>query len=208
MSAVRLIAITPKSERLIAYCARVSNPENQENPNIAGLLRYCIQHGHWSIFEMANMVLEITTTRAIAAQILRHRSFSFQEFSQRYATVPGWEAVHPRKQHEKARQSSTDDLDVETITWFTDLQTHDAEQAFAAYHEATRRGIAHESARFLLPLSAQTRLYMSGTIRSWIHYCQLRTTLETQAEHRSIAEDTKQLLILELPIIAEALGWT
>lgn len=206
-NSVRLISITPKAEEIVAYCARVSNPINQDNPEIAKLIAYCIKHGHWSIFEQANMVLEISTSRAISPQILRHRSFSFQEFSQRYAEVDGYIAYPARRQDQKNRQNSVDDLDDETQKWFLDSQQAVWDLAHAKYQEALQKGIAKECARTLLPLGTSTRLYMNGTIRSWIHYIQLRTEIGTQLEHREIAEACKKVFSLELPIIAKALGW-
>jgi len=203
----RLISITPDAEETIGYCARVSNPKNQDNPEVAGLLKFCIRNGHWSIFEMANMVVEINTTRGIAAQILRHRSFSFQEFSQRYAKAEGFEYICPRRQDTKNRQNSWDDLEKVDKTWFeyTSKKVQDATSSF--YEEALERGIAKESARFLLPLSTKTRMYMNGTVRSWIHYLQLRTDPSTQKEHQDIANEIKGIFREELPIISKALEW-
>lgn len=204
---VRLIAVTPKAEELVAYCARVSNPDNQHNPQVARLLGFCIRHGHWSIFEMANMVVEITTTRAIAAQLLRHRSFSFQEFSQRYAPALGFEPAAARRQDVRNRQHSIDDLDQATKTWYaTALETVQT-QSQHLYAEALQRGIAKECARFLLPLSTTTRLYMNGTLRSWIHYLQLRTDSATQQEHRDLAEACKDVFCQQFPCTATALKW-
>ena len=204
---VKLISITPDAEKTIGYCARVSNPKNQDNPDVAGLLKFCIKHGHWSIFEMANMVVEINTTRGIAAQILRHRSFSFQEFSQRYAKAQGFEYVKPRRQDNKNRQNSFDDLSEDDRTWFeyTHQRIQDATSAF--YEEALERGIAKETARFMLPLSTKTRMYMNGTVRSWIHYIKLRTDPSTQKEHQDIANEIKGIFREEFPIISEALEW-
>ena len=204
---VNLVWATPEAEKVIGYCARVSNPKNQKNPKVSGLLKFCIRHGHWSIFEMANMTVEINTTRGIAAQILRHRSFSFQEFSQRYAEMEGFEYVCPRRQDAKNRQNSWDDLEEDDKTWFeyTHKKVQDTTNDF--YKEALERGIAKESARFLLPMSVKTRMYMNGTVRSWIHYIQLRTDKSTQKEHRDIAEAVKNIFIEQFPIISEALGW-
>lgn len=204
---VRLISITPKAEELIAYCARVSNPANQENREIARLIRHCIRHGHWSIFEQANMVLEINTSRGIAPQILRHRSFSFQEFSQRYAPSTGYVAYEPRRQDSKNRQSSVDDLGADVKDWFAAAQDEVWDLAYARYQEALAKGIAKESARFLLPLNTETRLYMNGTIRSWIHYIGLRSGHGTQLEHSRIAEECRRIFCAELPVISAALGW-
>jgi thymidylate synthase (FAD) len=205
--AVKLVWSTPDAERLMGYCARVSNPENQENPNVAGLLRYCIKHGHWSVFEMADMCVEVTTTRSISAQIIRHRSMHFQEFSQRYASVQTIERVRPRRQDPKNRQSSHDDLPVETLEWFDRAQDEHFVEARRLYDEALARGIAKESARFLLPMASGTTIYMKGTVRDWIHYINLRTDPGTQREHREIAEACKALFVDQFPIVAEALGW-
>jgi thymidylate synthase (FAD) len=205
---VRLISITPKTEETMAYCARVSNPANQDNPNIARLLAYCIKHGHWSVFEQANMVLEITTSRAIAPQILRHRSFSFQEFSQRYAKADEFISFHARRQDLKNKQNSIDDFDHEIQNWFKDAQKEIWDFAFERYTQALEKGIAKESARALLPLNTSTKIYMNGTIRSWIHYIQLRSQVDTQLEHRNIAIQCKNIFAEQLPQVAEALGWT
>ena len=204
---VKLISATPDAENTIMYCARVSNPKNQDSRK-AGLLRYCLQHGHYSIFEMANMVVEINTSRAISAQIIRHRSFSFQEFSQRYSEATEFEMYSPRRQDEKNRQNSIDDMSNEDVEWFK--ETLDAVQmgSLDLYNQAIERGIAKESARFLLPLSIKTKLYMNGTLRSWIHYIDTRTEAGTQKEHRDIAEEIKKIFMKEFPIIAEAKGWT
>lgn len=207
----RLISLTSNAENLIAYCARVSNPNNQDANNIEKLLKYCADHGHWSIFEMANMVLEINTTRGLAAQILRHRSFSFQEFSQRYADTSllsnNIDLPELRRQDTKNRQNSIDDISDEIKSkWKTKLREHFA-IAKNIYDEMLKDGIAKESARFVLPLSTPTRLYMNGTIRSWIHYIKLRTGHGTQKEHMDIANDCKNIFVKHLPIISGALGW-
>lgn len=201
---VRLVSLTAHAEQQILYCARVSS--NQENESTK-LLKYLIEKEHWSPFEMAHGVFEITTSRGIAAQILRHRSFSFQEFSQRYASPEENEHYRARRQAEKNRQSSIDDLSDDDINWFSDLQDRIWQVAIAEYEEALRRGISRESARFILPLSTQTKLYMAGTIRSWIHYVELRTKPDVQEEHRVIAEAIRSELVKELPYISEALGW-
>lgn len=209
---VKLISVTPDAEKQVAYCARVSNPKNQDNDNINKLLKYCIDHKHWSIFEMAYMTLEINTTRGLAAQILRHRSFTFQEFSQRYADanllaeeIPLFEL---RRQDNKNRQNSVDDIDTETIyRWNSKLREHFA-KAKAIYDGMIKDGIAKECARFVLPLATPTRLYMSGSIRSWIHYIELRSSHGTQKEHINIANNCKSIFIEQFPIIGEALGWT
>lgn len=207
MHDVRLISITPQAEETMAYCARVSNPENQNNPKVARLLAYCIKHGHWSVFEQANLIVEINTSRAIAPQILRHRSFSFQEFSQRYSKADHFVPFRARRQDVKNKQNSIDDVSAQDQEWFADCQKEIWDFAFARYTEALNRGIAKESARALLPLNTATRLYMNGTIRSWIHYIQLRTLPDTQLEHRQIAEECRKIFIEHLPQVAEALGW-
>lgn len=204
---VRLIAMTPQAEETMAYCARVSNPANQDNPQISKLLGYCIKHGHWSVFEQANMVLEISTSRAIAPQILRHRSFSFQEFSQRYAKSDDFISFRARRQDLKNKQNSIDDFDEETQTWFHDVQKEIWDLAYKKYSEALEKGIAKESARALLPLNTATKIYMNGTIRSWIHYIDLRSKVDTQLEHRLIAMGCKSIFAQQLPQVAEALGW-
>lgn len=204
----KLISLTCDAEKNIGYCARVSNPKNQDNPDVAGLLRFCIKHGHWSIFEMANMVVEIETSRGIAAQILRHRSFSFQEFSQRYAEAQGFEEVKPRRQDKKNRQNSLDDLHKHDKEWFKNVLSEQNRRSYSQYKEALSRGIAKESARFLLPLNTKTRMYMNGTVRSWIHYIELRTHESTQKEHRDIANEIKGIFSQHLPIITDALGWS
>ncbi len=208
---VKFIAVTHPSggmspEDLMVYCARVSSPANQANLETGGrLLRYCIKNGHWSVFEMADMTVEIETSRAIAAQILRHRSFTFQEFSQRYAKADlGFEDVRPRKQDEKNRQNSTDDLEGCAQFWFEQYLSEIQGKAEEYYQNCLRMGIAKESARFLLPLSTTTRLYMKGSVRSWIHYLQARTHGSTQKEHRDIAELIKLEFKTQFPITHEA----
>lgn len=203
--AVELIHSTPDAERHMAYCARVSS-SNQDNPSLA-LLAYCIKNGHWSVFEMASMCLEITTSRGISPQILRHRSFSFQEFSQRYAVPKDVCLYEPRRQDEKNRQSSHDDIPLETKAAFKEIQQNIWNTSQLAYQWAIDKGIAKESARFLLPMNTQTRLYMHGTVRSWIHYLELRTTPGTQKEHRDIALAARQIFANLFPITAEALEW-
>lgn len=211
MENVKLISKTPDAEALIAYCARVSNPANQENENSAGLLRYCIKHKHWSIFEQASMTLEINTSRGIAAQILRHRSFTFQEFSQRYADsslladkIPMFEL---RRQDTKNRQNSIDDIDEFTKQEFEiQIQRYFAE-GMDLYQAMLDKGIAKECARFVLPLATPTRIYMTGTLRSWMHYIDLRSANGTQKEHMDIANQCKCTFAGEFPAIAEALGW-
>ena len=198
----RLIWVTPEAGAVISYCARVSNPANQLNYETAPkLLKYCLEHKHYSIFEMASMCVEINTVRAISAQILRHRSFSFQEFSQRYsdASAMGIEIMEPRRQDSKNRQNSIDDLLEVDKQFFREAQEELGLMAMTYYDEAIKRGIAKESARFLLPQSTATRLYMTGTIRSWIHYIQTRTDESTQLEHRLIAAQIKKILIDSVP---------
>lgn len=205
---VEVVHVTPQAESLIAYCARVSSPD-QENPAYEKLLSYCIRHKHWSIFEMASLCLEITTSRAIAQQILRHRSFHFQEFSQRYAKVAedDFERYEARRQDANNRQNSIDDLHPVTKEWFTVAQVLTWEAAQSFYRQALDKGIAKESARFLLPLSTRTKLYMHGTVRDWIHYIELRSSEGTQEEHRQIALACKWHFVRELPFTAGALGW-
>lgn len=207
----KLISVTPDAEKLIAYCARVSNPNNQNNDNYAKLLKYCIDHQHWSIFEQGFMTIEINTTRGLAAQILRHRSFTFQEFSQRYADttllsedIPLFEL---RRQDNKNRQNSIDDVDNETVVkWNTQIREHFA-KAKALYDGMIKDGIAKECARFVLPLATPTRIYISGSIRSWIHYIELRSSNGTQKEHMTIANECKSIFSQQFPLISEALGW-
>jgi len=208
---IKLIWITPEAEQVIGYCARVSNPANQDNPDVARLLAYCIKHGHWSIFEMASMCVEIKTTRAIAPQILRHRSFSFQEFSQRYAqvaTMPNLSSM--RLAGTTNRQSSQllpewKELD-ENLQVVIDRAAMAVEGSYYAYNRLIESGIAAETARMVLPLCTPTTMYMSGTVRSWIHYVQLRTQEDTQLEHRQIAESIKALMVEHLPITMGVLG--
>ncbi len=205
-----LVHITPSAEKQIVYCARVSNPKNQDNYKTAPkLIEYCIKNKHWSIFEMASMCIEVETSRAIAAQILRHKSMNFQEFSQRYADVSelGFEECEPRRQDEKNRQNSIDDLSSQDKMWFKDTMQNLQDQSKQAYAEALNRGIAKECARFLLPLSTTTRMYVMGNIRSWVHYIELRAANGTQLEHRMIAEECKKIFIKELPNVAKALEW-
>ena len=204
---VKLISITPDAEKLIAYCARVSS-KNQENPNIEKLLTYCYEHGHWSVFETAYITMEINTSRAISAQILRHRSFTFQEFSQRYAEVPMFETYEARRQDTKNRQKSVDDMDFKDKHWFTCAQDRIQTVSSYLYNEALDKGIAKEQARFLLPLSSKTKLYMTGNVRSWIHYLDQRCKWDTQQEHREIAKAIREIVIKELPIIAKAVAWS
>ena len=205
--AVKLIAITPKAEELVAYCARVSS-SNQFNPNIEKLLGYCIDHGHWSVFETPYITVEINTSRAISAQILRHRSFTFQEFSQRYAEVVDFETYPARRQDSKNRQNSIDDMSDKDRTWFWNAQDEIQDLCGSLYYDALDKGIAKEQARFLLPMSSKTKLYMTGNVRSWIHYLDLRCRVDTQKEHRDIALAIREILKKELPIISKAVAWT
>ena len=208
---VKLVSITPDAEATMGYVARVSNPANQENPNVAGLLKYCIKHNHWSVFEQSFMTLEIETTRAIAAQILRHRSFTYQEFSQRYAdssllaeTIPLPEL---RRQDTKNRQNSIDDVDPFVRQEFQiKMQRHFAE-GMKLYQEMLNASIAKECARNVLPLCTPTRIYMSGSCRSWIHYINLRSANGTQKEHMDIALACREVFKEQFPVVAEALEW-
>ena len=208
---VKLISVSPDAEQHMAYCARVSNPNNQENEKYAGLLRYCIKHQHWSIFEQAFMTLEINTTRGLAAQILRHRSFTYQEFSQRYAdsSLLGDKIPLPklRKQDEKNRQNSTDDLDPILVQELeVKMQKYFAD-GMKLYKEMLDAKVAKECARFVLPLATPTRLYMSGSVRSWIHYIELRSGHGTQKEHMDIANACKSIFTEQFPTVAEAMEW-
>ena len=208
---VKLVSVTPDAEKNMAYVARVSNPNNQENPNYAKLLGYCIKHNHWSVFEQSFMTLEIETTRGLAAQILRHRSFTYQEFSQRYAdssllaeTIPVPEL---RRQDTKNRQNSVDDLDPEFVELTNkQIETYFA-QGMSLYQHLLDNGVAKECARFILPLATPTRIYMTGSCRSWIHYINLRSANGTQKEHMDIALDCKRLFTEQFPSVAEALEW-
>ena len=207
---VKLVSITPDAEKTMAHVARVSNPSNQDNENYSGLLRYCIKHQHWSVFEQSFMTLEIETTRAIAAQILRHRSFTFQEFSQRYAQsneLGKIELPDLRKQDLKNRQNSTDDLDpfvrqkleAQMITLFSSAQS--------LYNQMIEEGVAKECARMVLPLCTPTKIYMTGSCRSWIHYIELRSAHGTQKEHMEIAEACRKVFTEQFPSVSEALEW-
>lgn len=191
--------------QILAYVARVSNPSNQMNSGTASkLLTYCLKNQHWSVFESASLTLEITTSRAIAQQILRHRSFTFQEFSQRYSEATEFEMYEARRQDAKNRQNSIDDMDGETKKWFEGAQKGVQDMSLALYSKALAQGIAKEQARFLLPLSTQTRIYMTGNIRSWITYCSLRCKNGTQKEHQDIALACRAILFQEVPELEEA----
>lgn len=195
-------------EGLIAYIARVSSAK-QDNPNYAGLIRYCMNHGHWSILETANACFEIETSRAIAPQILRHRSFSFQEFSQRYSAVDksGIELFVARRQDNKNRQNSIDDISPEIKKEWEERQLKNWKSSFEHYSWALNNEIAKETARAVLPMQTSTKMYMNGTIRSWVHYINLRADPSTQKEHRDIANAIKEHFIKQYPVVAEAAGW-
>ena len=198
---VSLVHITQNAEQLIADIARVST--GKKGAQYKGLFTYMIEHGHWSPFEMASMCIEIETSRAIGRQILRHRSFSFQEFSQRYAEATSFEKILPRREHDKNRQSSIDDLNNDAKTWWDIAQTRNEFETSKLYEMALKLGISKETARFLLPETSSTRMYMHGTIRSWIHYLRLRIQEDVQLEHRDIADAIKEIFIGELPKIGE-----
>jgi thymidylate synthase (FAD) len=208
---IKLVSVTPDAEKHMGYVARVSNPKNQDNDKFAGLLKYCIKHGHWSVFEQAFMTVEINTTRGLAAQILRHRSFTFQEFSQRYADASMLDDIIPipelRRQDTKNRQNSIDDLDVKLVRDYRiGIQKH-FDNAMWLYKDMLDNGVAKECARFVLPLATPTRLYMTGSVRSWIHYIDLRSAHGTQKEHMDIAEGVRCIFGCQFPTVAEALGW-
>ena len=209
---VKLVSITNDAEKLMGYIARVSNPANQDNENVAGLLAYCIKHMHWSVFEQAHITMEIETTRDIAAQILRHRSFTFQEFSQRYAAVTDVaELPELRLQDHKNRQNSIEASDEDTMVMITEFNMRIMDHFIkgkALYDEMLEAGIAKECARKVLPLNTETKLYMTGTVRDWIHYIGLRSANGTQLEHMIIAEEAKAVFTEALPIVSKALGWT
>jgi len=207
---VKLITVTPDAEQLMAYVARVSNPSNQDNEKYAGLLKYCIKHNHWSVFEQSSMTIEIETTRAIAAQILRHRSFTFQEFSQRYAASTALGDIdlpELRKQDLKNRQNSTDDLDPEMVEKFEKQMITLFSSSKALYEQMLSQGVAKECARMVLPLCTPTRIYMTGSCRSWIHYINLRSAHGTQKEHMDIAEGCRKVFTEQFPAVSEALEW-
>ena len=209
---IKLISVTPDAEKHMAYVARVSNPKNQDNKKFAGLLKYCIEHGHWSVFEQAYMTVEINTTRGLAAQILRHRSFTYQEFSQRYADanllsekIP---LPHLRRQDKTNRQNSTDDVDEWVVQKYEILMEEHFKSSMDLYNKMLEDGIAKECARFVLPLSTPTRIYMTGSCRSWVHYIHLRSAHGTQKEHMDVAEGVRQVFMEQFPTVSEALGWT
>ena len=206
----KLVSVTPDAEKHIAFCARVSNPNNQDNEKFSGLLKYCIKNQHWSIFEQAFMTLEITTNRGIAAQILRHRSFTFQEFSQRYAStnfLGEIELPELRRQDDKNRQNSIDDLDPELIDKLERQMVTLFSSANSLYQQMLSAGVAKECARFVLPLATPTKIYMTGSIRSWLHYIDLRSSNGTQKEHMDIANNCKEIFVEQFPSIAEAMEW-
>lgn len=211
MNSVKLVTVTPDAEKMMGYVARVSNPNNQDNPKVAGLLKYCIKHNHWSVFEQAHMTLEIETSRGIAAQVLRHRSFTFQEFSQRYADSSMLADIIPlpnlRRQDTKNRQNSTDDLDAFHKQEFEIAIQRHFVSAMDLYQTMLDHGVAKECARFVLPLAVPTKIYMTGSVRSWIHYIELRSAHGTQKEHMDIALDAKRVFAEQFPICAEALDW-
>ena len=208
---IKLISVTPDAEKTMAFIARVSNPNNQKNDNFAGLLRYCIKHNHWSVFEQSTMTLEIETTRAIAAQILRHRSFTFQEFSQRYAdsSMLAKEIPLPelRRQDDKNRQNSIDDLDPFEVQILEKQMATLFDSAMSLYQQMLDRGVAKECARNVLPLCVGTKIYMTGSCRSWIHYITLRSSNGTQKEHMDVALACKEVFTEQFPAVSEALEW-
>ena len=202
--------MTPDAEKQMGYIARVSNPNNQSNPAVAGLLGYCIKHGHWSVFEQAHMTVEIETTRGIAAQILRHRSFTFQEFSQRYANtnlLGEIEVPDLRSQDLKNRQNSNDDIPEEQTKRLQDQIERYFAEGIDLYNELIREGVAKECARFVLPLATPTRIYMTGSVRSWIHYIDLRSAHGTQKEHMDIVKEVRDIFKKEFPVCTNALNW-
>ena len=211
INTAKLISVTPDAEKHMAYCARVSNPANQDNEKFSGLLKYCVKHQHWSIFEQAYMTLELTTTRGIAAQVLRHRSFTYQEFSQRYADSSLLMDKIPlpalRRQDDKNRQNSIDDLDPFDVQNL-ELQMQTLfDSSMALYQQMLGRGVAKECARFVLPLAVPTKIYMTGSVRSWIHYIDLRSANGTQKEHMDLALSAKEIFIEQFPAVAEAMEW-
>ena len=211
MSLVQLITSTPNAEKSMAYIARVSNPKNQDNNDFKKLIGYCIKNEHWSVFEQAYMTLQIETTRGIAAQILRHRSFTFQEFSQRYADSRQLGEIpipQLRRQDNKNRQNSISDLPEEIINKYNKKIKRQFDQNKELYEEMLEAGIAKECARFVLPLATPTRIYMTGSCRSWIHYINLRSGHVTQKEHMDIAKECKNIFSKEYPVVSSALKWT
>ena len=210
-SNIKLVSVTPDAVQHMAYVARVSNPKNQDNDQFAGLLKYCIKHGHWSVFEQAFMTVEINTTRGLAAQILRHRSFTYQEFSQRYADSSMLADQIPlpelRRQDEKNRQNSTDDMNPRTVNHYNRKMEQHFKQGMKLYQNMLKDGVAKECARFVLPLATPTRIYMTGSVRSWIHYVDLRSAHGTQKEHMAVAEGVRSIFSEQFPTVAQALDW-
>ena len=208
---IKLVSVTPDAEKTMGYVARVSNPDNQDNPKVAGLLSYCIKHGHWSVFEQAHMTLEINTTRGLAAQILRHRSFTYQEFSQRYQDVSHIREDIPlpelRRQDDKNRQNSIDDVDPAVVKRFDKEMRDHFNRSIDLYKSMLHAGIAKECARFVLPLATPTRLYMTGSVRSWIHYINLRSANGTQKEHMDLVENVRTVFKQQFPLVSQALDW-
>ena len=208
---VKLVSVTPDAEKTMGYVARVSNPANQDNPKVAGLLSYCIRHGHWSVVEQAHMTLEIETTRGLAAQILRHRSFTYQEFSQSYQDVSHIREDIPlpelRSQDEKNRQNSIDDVDPAVVSRFNKEMRSHFDAGIDLYKSMLHAGIAKECARFVLPLATPTRLYMTGSCRSWIHYINLRSAHGTQKEHIDLVEEVRKIFVEQFPDVSQALDW-
>lgn len=207
MSHVELKVITPDAEKMMAKIARVSSPKNENNPSYAKLLKYCIDNKHWSVFEHAHMTLTIKTLQPIATQILRHRSFTFQQFSQRYSEATSFNFIEARRQDLKNRQSSIPDLPEETTDWFLAAQNEVILLTTKLYKEALDKGIAKECARFLLSNLTETKMHMTGNIRSWITYIQLRESNGTQKEHQEVALMCKEIFTQQLPEISKALGW-
>ena len=211
MTKINLVSVTPDAEKHMAYVARVSNPNNQGSDNFAGLLRYCIKHQHWSVFEQAFMTVEINTTRGLAAQILRHRSFTFQEFSQRYADTNLLDSMIPvpelRSQDSKNRQNSNDDIPQEKKEEYQALIARHFSDAMDLYYALLDKGDAKECARFVLPLATPTRIYMTGSVRSWVHYIDLRSAHGTQKEHMDVAEGVRKIFTEQFPVVSEALEW-
>ena len=208
----KLISVTPDAEKQIAYCARVSNPKNQDNDSFAGLLKYCIKHRHWSIFEHAFMTVELNTSLAVATQVLRHRSFTYQQFSQRYADSKELQVEIPipdlRRQDTKNRQNSIDDINPRDKAYMEAMIAEHFKQSLEVYNALLDKGVAKECARFVLPLAVPTKMYMTGSVRSWIHYIDLRSANGTQKEHMDIALGAKKIFCEQFPAVAEALEWS
>ena len=208
---IKLVSVTPDAEKTMGYVARVSNPDNQDNPKVAGLLSYCIKHGHWSVFEQAHMTVEINNTRGLSAQILRDRSFTYQEFSQRYQDVSHIREDIPlpelRSQDLKNRQNSVDDVDPAVVERFNSEMRKHFDAGIDLYKSMLHAGIAKECARFVLPLATPTRLYMTGSVRSWIHYINLRSAHGTQKEHMDLVKNVRKVFMEQFPIVSQALDW-